>query len=67
MQVFITQFDVGMEIKNSGISLLVRNPDGELRGTLVITKTRLQWDEGQAHVNCKEVKWDKFIKYMESQ
>ncbi|MDF1687786.1 MAG: hypothetical protein P1U50_13425 [Parvibaculaceae bacterium] len=68
MKVSIKSFDVEMEVKNKGIELAVRSPDGKQLGDLVITKSKLVWCKGKTKTdNGIPISWDKFIKYMEDQ
>lgn len=65
MDVNIKHFNVEMKIKNKGIELEVYNPNGEFRGDLVITKSRLIWCEGKTKPeNGIPVRWNKFIEWM---
>ena len=65
MNVSITDFDVKMDVKNNGIELEVRRPNGTRLGDLVITKTRLIWCDGQtSRANGKEIEWPAFIRLM---
>jgi len=68
MDVKITKFDVEQVIKNNGIQIDVYEPnEGERRGDLTVTKTKLVWCSGKTHKkNGVEVTWDKFIEWMES-
>lgn len=67
MQVKIKQFDVEMQIKNSGVELDVCTPDGSHVGDLVITKTQLIWCKGrQRRENGQQISWQDFIDWMES-
>ena len=67
MDVGIKKFDVGMKVKNKGIELDVYNPNGDHRGDLVITKTKLIWCEGKTNPkNGKNISWNDFIEYMNS-
>ncbi len=55
-------------IKQSGIEIRVFNTPGNggnLRGTLTVTNTKLEWRRSGASVDTKPLSWDKFIKYME--
>ena len=69
MKVSIKQFDVDMEIKNNGIELEVRSPNGKERfGELLITKSGLTWCESRKKPeNGIKLTWDKFIKLMQEQ
>jgi len=69
MNVGIKKFDVEMAIKNNGIELEVREPnDGDHRGDLVITKTKLIWCSGRTgRAHGRFVEWDAFINYMNQQ
>lgn len=62
----IKSFDVGMDIKNNGIELEVRNTSGKQLGDLVITKTQVIWCPGKTtRTNGYAVKWPDFIELME--
>ncbi len=66
MLVYIKQFDVGMEIKNRGIELEVRDTSGRQLGDLVITKAKLTWCKGRtAREHGISVQWREFINWME--
>ena len=66
MKVWIKKFDVEMEVKNNGIELDVRKPNGRRLGDLVVTKTGLIWCKGKT-TPAKGVRrtWANFIKWME--
>jgi hypothetical protein len=67
MDIKIKEFNVEMEVKNNGIELEVRNPDGTHRGDLVITKTKLEWCEGRRRPgNGVSITWYEFIEWMNS-
>ena len=63
MKVTIKSFDVGMEVKNSGIEFDIHSPDGEnFLGDLILTKTGLIWCDGKtSRANGKKVSWQEFI------
>lgn len=62
----IKSFDVGMEVKTSGIEFQVRQNDGELVGDCYLTKTGLIWCKGQTtRRNGKQVSWQQFVQWME--
>ncbi len=65
MKVEIKQFNVAMELKNSGIELEVKDTQGNHRGDLIVNKTSLIWCEGrQRRENGSKISWDDFIQYM---
>ncbi len=67
MKVTIKDFDVGMEIKNNGVELEVRNTSGKQLGDLVITKSQVIWCPGKTtRPKGRAFGWDTFIKMMES-
>lgn len=67
MQVTIKSLNVDMELKNRGIELEIRNPQGELLGDLVVTKTQLIWCKGRTkRENGKTISWAAFQTYMNS-
>lgn len=47
MNVTVKSFDVVMELKNKGIELEVRSPQGDHLGDLIITKTQAIWCKGR--------------------
>lgn len=66
MQVSIKDFDVKMELKNNGIELEVREPNGDHLGDLVITKTQLIWCRGRTtRAGGTSAPWARFIAWME--
>ena len=69
MKVYITEFNVDMEVKTSGMQLDVYDPSGDERlGDLTVTKTKLVWCSGKQHKkNGKEVTWAAFIAWMDGQ
>ncbi len=68
MKVWITEFAVEQELKNSGMQIDIYKPDGEDRlGDLTITKTKLIWCKGKKHKkNGKEATWTEFIAWMDA-
>lgn len=67
MKVNLDNFAISTELKNNGMPLEVRDPDGTLRGTLVVTKTKLVWCRGKIQEkNGAAVSWNDFISWMES-
>lgn len=68
MKVKIKKFDVEMEVRNSGIELEVRSPDGLSQlGDVVITKTSIIWCKGRtSRQGGIKITWDEFIAFMES-
>ncbi len=68
MDVKIKEFNVEMEIKNSGIELEVREPSGEHLGDLIVTKTKIEWCKGRVRPgNGVSLTWKRFIELMDSQ
>jgi hypothetical protein len=69
MDVTVKEFNVKMEVKNSGIEFEVREPNGgRHKGDLVLSKAGLTWCEGKKHKqNGKIIKWNDFIQWVESQ
>ena len=67
MKVLIKKFNVEMEIKNSGIELEVRSPNGDTQlGDLVLTKSQIIWCPGRtdrAHGHALD--WNRFIELMQ--
>ncbi len=67
MKVSIKKFDVDMEVKNKGIEMEIRKPNGDFMGDVVLTKTKLIWCKGQTgRQNGESVTWEKFIEWMET-
>ncbi len=67
MQVTIKSLNVDVELKNRGIELEIRNPQGEFFGDLVVTKTQLIWCKGRTkRENGKTISWAAFQTYMNS-
>ena len=68
VKVNIKKFDVEMEVRNSGIELEVRSPDGLRQlGDVVITKTSIIWCKGKtSRQRGVRITWAEFIAYMES-
>ena len=65
MKVLIKKFDVPMELKNKGIELDVRKPNGRRLGDLVITKTGLTWCKGKTTpAKGDKATWAQFIRWM---
>ena len=67
MNVSIKKFKVDMELKNAGIEFEVRDPNGNFRGDLVVSKSKLTWCKGKTSKgNGIDISWDDFIEYMEN-
>ncbi len=69
MKVFIKNLDpVEMEVKNKGMEITIRSPDGKKQlGDLIVSKTGLEWCKGKTSSgNGKKMKWEEFIKIAES-
>jgi hypothetical protein len=68
MKVSIKSFDVSMEVKQSGIELEVRSPDGsEHRGDCYVTMTGLVWCQGRtSKANGVKIKWADLMTICES-
>ncbi len=68
MKVSIKEFDVAMDVKNNGVELDISDPKGVHLGDLVVTKTKLIWCKGKTdRTNGKEITWEDFITYMNTQ
>lgn len=67
MKVVIKSFDVAMEVKNKGIELEVRSPDGKRQlGDLVVTKTSVIWCKGKiGREHGVKVTWEDLIARIE--
>lgn len=66
MKVSIKDFKIGMELKNGGIELEIRDNQGEFLGDLIVNKKSLTWCKGKiTKKNGIEVKWEDFISLME--
>jgi hypothetical protein len=67
VKVTIKDLQATIELKNNGMELEVRDPQGNHRGDLVITKTQLVWCKGKTNrANGVAVTWNDFIDWMES-
>ena len=66
MKVTIKSFDVGMEVKTSGIEFEVRSPDGRNhRGDVYLTKRGLVWCQGRTpREGGVSITWNEFIDWM---
>jgi hypothetical protein len=65
VKVSVKDFAVGMEVKNKGIELEIRTPQGAHVGDLVVTSTKLVWCEGRTQrENGKTITWEKFREMM---
>lgn len=65
MQVSIKSFNVGMEVKSSGIEFEIRSPEGEFQGDCHLTMTGLVWCNGKTDKkNGEKVSWSDFIALM---
>lgn len=63
MQVWIKSFDVAMQVKQNGIELEVRTPNGEEQlGDCYADMTGLTWSEGRkAKAKGVKIWWNDFI------
>lgn len=67
MNISIKEFNVNMELKNSGIELEVRDTHDNFLGDLILSKSKLTWCKGKtSKKNGIDIKWEDFIQYMES-
>ncbi len=65
MRVNIKQFNVDMEVKNSGIEFEVRSPDGKKHlGDLILTKSGVEWHKGRASSGPKK-SWEELISFID--
>lgn len=68
MIVRVKDFNVEMEIKNTGIELEIRDPQNAFLGDLIVTKTQIVWCKGKTgRKNGKAINLAKFIEMMEAQ
>ena len=66
MQVTIKSFDVKMELKNNGVELAIHDNQGNLKGDLILTRSKIIWCKGkQTRRNGNSISLDRFIKMME--
>jgi hypothetical protein len=67
MKVSIKQFDVEMDVKNSGIEFAVYEDDKQL-GDLILSKAKLIWCDGRTRrENGVSIKWADFIEWANGQ
>ena len=67
MNISIKSFDVEVEVKNSGVEFEVRDPQDNFLGDFIVTKANLIWCKGKTHrPNGKQVSWDDFISWIQS-
>jgi hypothetical protein len=66
MDVSIKSFDVAMDVKNNGIEMEIREPNGGTRlGDLIVAKGHLIWCAGKtSRAKGKKVKWTEFITFV---
>lgn len=68
MKVSIKDLNVYMEIKNRGVELEVRDPDGKHLGDLVVRKSGMVWCAGRTTVrNGVAVSWNQFLAWVGEQ
>lgn len=69
MKVTIKEFNVDMEVKNSGVEFDVYSPDGSTHhGDLVLTKSGIVWCKGRTkRENGISLNWTRFIELIEAQ
>lgn len=67
MNVRIKQFDVEMVVKNKGIELEIKSPDGGTHlGDMIVTKSGVNWCKGRTRPeNGKKLSWEKLIMLIE--
>lgn len=66
MQVEINELNVQMDLGNNGITLLVRNTDGSLRGKLRVGRGTIEWCYGKQSIgNGSMVSWEELIAWFE--
>ena len=66
MKVKIKEFNVEMEVKNTGIEFEIRDNNDNFLGDCYLTKASLIWCKGRTKKeNGKRMSWGKFIKMME--
>lgn len=63
MKVTIKSFDVAMEIKQKGVELEVKSPDGtDFHGDCFVTMTGLIWCKGKtSKANGTKITWDQLM------
>ncbi|MEX0382543.1 hypothetical protein V6X02_04310 [Spiribacter sp. 1M153] len=68
MKVGIKSFDVAMEVKQKGMELEVRSPDGsEFHGDCFETMTGLVWCPGKINrQNDVKIKWEELMEIADS-
>lgn len=67
MNVKIKNFNVEMDVKNSGIEFEIRSTNGGFLGDLFLTKSGLTWCKGKTtRKRGKKMSWDKFIETIET-
>lgn len=68
MKVQIKSFDVAMEVKQKGVELEVRSPDGKsFYGDCFVTMTGLIWCKGRTgKSNGIKIKWEELMEICDS-
>jgi hypothetical protein len=62
MKVSIESFDVAMEVKQKGVELRVKDPDGTFHGDCYVTMTGLVWCKGKTGKdNGVKIPWKDFM------
>ena len=63
MKVTIKSFDVAMEVKQNGVELEIKSPDGSTHhGDCYVTMTGLIWCKGRANkANGVKISWDQLM------
>ena len=68
MKIGIKSFDVEMEVKQKGVELEVRSPDGsDFYGDCFVTMTGLVWCKGKTgKAKGVKIKWEELMEICES-
>ncbi len=68
MKVAIKSFDVAMEIKQNGVELEIKSPDGSTHhGDCYVTMTGLIWCKGRkSKASGVKINWNKLIELCET-
>lgn len=68
MKVSVKDFNVSMDLGNSGIELDVYDTQGKHLGDLRIGKATIEWCSGKTQIgNGNKIKWKELIAFLEQQ